>query len=76
MARTPQSANSPPQEANANANGGCANGGGLGASTKSTKARRYGFACANCGEHKAKCDGGMLSWERCLASGETCYFDK
>ncbi|MCJ1306057.1 hypothetical protein MMC08_008875 [Hypocenomyce scalaris] len=40
------------------------------------QARKYGFACANCRKRKARCNGQLPSCARCVANGETCYFNK
>ncbi|KAI0883746.1 fungal-specific transcription factor domain-containing protein [Annulohypoxylon maeteangense] len=38
--------------------------------------RKYGFACSNCRRRKARCNGAMPACQKCLASNESCSYDK
>ncbi|OCT54330.1 hypothetical protein CLCR_00914 [Cladophialophora carrionii] len=40
------------------------------------QARRYGFACSNCRRKKARCDGAIPTCNKCIATRESCEYDR
>ncbi|OAP62261.1 hypothetical protein AYL99_04464 [Fonsecaea erecta] len=43
---------------------------------RAQQARRYGFACSNCRRKKARCNGATPACDKCVASRETCDYDR
>ncbi|EXJ76086.1 uncharacterized protein A1O5_00594 [Cladophialophora psammophila CBS 110553] len=43
---------------------------------RTQQARRYGFACSNCRRKKARCNGATPACDKCVASRETCEYDR
>ncbi|KIX96081.1 uncharacterized protein Z520_08336 [Fonsecaea multimorphosa CBS 102226] len=43
---------------------------------RAQQTRRYGFACSNCRRKKARCNGATPACDKCIASRETCEYDR